>query len=461
MLFNSPLFILLFLPLALAGYWALARQTTARLWFLSAASVAFYGYWNWLDVPLLLVSVVANWGLSAIFGRLPATAIQRRRLLVLTAVCGNLAVLGAYKYLVFFASTLTTLTGWPETAPTAWALPLGISFFTFHHIIYWMDLKRGLAPVYPLRDYALYITSFPQILAGPLVRNREIVPQFALSPCRPGWQQRCMQGVTLFVIGLGKKVFLADALAALSNPLYAQAGKAALGTTEAWTAVLAFSLQIYFDFSGYSDMAIGLALMLGMVLPLNFDAPYRATSLQDFWRRWHMTLSRFLRDYLYIAFGGSRHGLWRQCAALIATMALGGLWHGAGWTFVLWGLAHGVALAAGALWRRWLPAVPALLGWPLTMLFVALSWVLFRAPDLTTASHILGSLWPTAALTPAPGGGRTLLLAALVAIIGPTSWQVVNRLRPRPLWAVIMAVVLVLALLKMRDGAYEFIYFQF
>lgn len=462
MLFNSAPFILGFLPVALLGYWSLAQYPTARLWFLIAASVAFYGYWNVWDVPLLLASVGANWGLSVAFGRLPAQAQAMRRLLLGTAVVGNLAVLATYKYLVFFAQTLASVTGWPpaEAIPHGFSLPLGISFFTFHHIIYWMDLKRGLAPVYGLRDYALYIASFPQILAGPLVRNREIVPQFSLNPRREGWQQRLAQGAALFVIGLAKKVFLADALAAIATPLFAKAAQAPLTTGEAWTATFAFTFQIYFDFSGYSDMAIGLGLMLGMVLPLNFDAPYRASSLQDFWRRWHMTLSRFLRDYLYIPFGGSRHGVSRQMLALVATMTLGGLWHGAGWTFVLWGLAHGVALAVGAGWRRWAKPLPWGLGWLVTMLFVSIAWVLFRAPDMVTAGHILGSLLPDGDGL-ALSHGRTLILAALVALIGPTSWRAIERMRPHWGWAVGMAAVLVVALLKMRDGAYEFIYFQF
>jgi D-alanyl-lipoteichoic acid acyltransferase DltB (MBOAT superfamily) len=225
---------------------------------------------------------------------------------------------------------------------------------------------------------------------------------------------------------------------------------------------LAFTFQIYFDFSGYSDMAIGLALMIGLVLPQNFDAPYRATSLQDFWRRWHMTLSRFLRDYLYIPFGGSRNGPTRQMLALVATMTLGGLWHGAGWTFVLWGLAHGVGLACGALWRRWLPDLPRVIGWMVTFVFVAVCWIWFRAPTITSANHLLASLLPL-------NGGewghlhswRTLLIAAMVSIFGPTSWQAALRLRPRQGWAIIMGLLLVFALFKMQDGAYEFIYFQF
>src|SRR5581483_7927965 len=190
-------------------------------------------------------------------------------------------------------------------------------------------------------------------LAGPLVRHNEIVHQFRNPPDRPGFEERLARGIALFLIGLGKKIFIADALAAVADPIYARAGHAAINVGEAWTAALAFPFQIYFDFSGYSDMAIGLALMLGFTLPVNFNTPYRATSLREFWQRWHMTLSRFLRDYLYIPLGGNRHGLPRQIAALLITMALGGLWHGAGWTFVIWGILHGIGLAAGVLWRRW------------------------------------------------------------------------------------------------------------
>ena len=230
---------------------------------------------------------------------------------------------------------------------------------------------------------------------------------------------------------------------------------------EAWTAALAFPFQIYFDFSGYSDMAIGLALMLGFGLPVNFNAPYRADGLREFWRRWHMTLSRFLRDYLYIPLGGNRHGLVRQVAALLITMALGGLWHGAGWTFVVWGTLHGLGLAAGVMWRRWLPPIPRPIGWAMLMVFLLVSWVLFRAPGLGAAWHLLGSM--VAGVAPvAPAGSGVIAVAAAVALIGPTSQEIAAGLRPWRWLAPAAAFATLLLLFKLGDGpAYEFIYFRF
>src|SRR5271163_3057099 len=305
MLFNSFQFILGFLPPVLAGYWLLARYSAARLWFLLAASLVFYGYSDWRFVPLLAASIVINWLAAEGF-----LAI-RRRIILHAAIAANLLCLGVFKYLGFFDGVFVDATGWELSLPRL-ALPLGISFFTFHHIIYLVDLLRGTAPRYRFRDYALYIALFPQILAGPLVRHHEIVPQFASSPARPGWDTRLAQGIGFFVIGLAKKLFLADPLAAHADPVFASAAVGPISIGEAWTGALAFPLQIYFDFSAYSDMAIGLALLFGFVLPYNFNVPYRAASLRDFWRRWHMTLSRFLRDYLYIPLGGNRHGLPRQ-----------------------------------------------------------------------------------------------------------------------------------------------------
>lgn len=454
MLFNSLSFIFGFLPLALAGYWLLAGHDRARLWFLLLTSIVFYGYWDPRFVPLLLATIVLNWLAAGLFVR------TGRKAVVVATITANLAALGVYKYTDFFTGTLNDLFGL-ALPPVGLVLPLGISFFTFHHIIYWADLARGRAPRYGLRDYGLYIAMFPQILAGPLVRHSEIVHQFALPPRRDGWAQRMAQGLALFVIGLSKKVFIADAMAALANPVFAKAAQQPVGVLEAWQGALAFTFQIYFDFSGYSDMAIGLTLMLGMVLPLNFDAPYRATSIQDFWRRWHMTLSRFLRDYLYIPFGGNRHGLSRQVAALFLTMALGGLWHGAGWTFVLWGIAHGIALGVGVLWRAAGGRLPAWAGWALTFAFVAVTWVLFRAQSLDGALALLRALagsgdWGQFT------GGRLFVVAALVAMVGPTSWQAVQSLRPRGWIAAGAAVASVAAIFRLCDGTgYEFIYFQF
>ncbi len=454
MLFNSFPFIFGFLPWALAGYWLLARTEAPRLWFLLVASVAFYGYWDWRFAPLLLASILVNWAAAQVF-----FACRRAGILVL-AIIGNLLCLSIFKYLGFFAGIAADVIGHP-VAVARLALPLGISFFTFHHIIYLVDLLRGRAPRYGLRDYALYIALFPQILAGPLVRHNEIMGQFSLSPARDGWEQRAARGIALFLIGLGKKIFIADALASHADPIFAKAGTAALTTGEAWTAALSFPFQIYFDFSGYSDMAIGLALLFGFVLPVNFDAPYRAESLRDFWRRWHMTLSRFLRDYLYIPFGGNRHGVPHQLAALLATMTLGGLWHGAGWTFVLWGAMHGVGLSVGVLWRRSLSPLPKPVSWGLLMLFLLITWVLFRAPSLVAAGDVFSGMLGLGAPGPVQGF-RTVAIAAAVATLGPTSQQLVERMRPRLWIAPVAAAATVLALLKLGDGpAYEFIYFRF
>ncbi len=454
MLFNSFAFIFGFLPPVLAGYWLLAGYEIGRLWFLFGASLVFYGYSDWRYLPLLIASIAVNWAAAELY------FARRRRKVLVAAIAADLACLGVFKYLGFFEGIVADITGW-QLPVLALALPLGISFFTFHHIIYLADLLRGPAPRYRLRDYALYIALFPQILAGPLVRHREIVPQFGLAPGRAGWDERLARGIALFVIGLAKKVVLADALSAVADPVFAQAATASVTVGAAWTGALAFPLQIYFDFSGYSDMAIGLALMFGFALPYNFAVPYRATSLQDFWRRWHMTLTRFLRDYLYIPLGGNRQTLPRHVLAIAVTLVLGGLWHGAGWTFVIWGALHGMGLAAGVLWRRWMPALPALAGWVVLIAFLLVTWVFFRAPSLVAASRMLAAMGGWA--PPAPLSSlRTIVFAGAVALIGRSSQDFAERLRPGRLVALVGAAATVAVLMKLGDGpSYEFIYFHF
>jgi alginate O-acetyltransferase complex protein AlgI len=457
MLFNSFAFLLGFLPLALALHWLVERFAPAwRLPLLTALSFTFYGWWDWRFIPLLAFSILLNWLIAEAFFK------TKRRALITLAIAINLAILALFKYFNFFADLAAMIPGLP-TAKLDLALPLGISFFTFHHVMYLTDLRRGEAPRYDLVRYALYIAFFPQVLAGPLVRWREIMHQLDERPyLRPDAAERIARGIMLLTLGLAKKVLLGDPLAEYANPVFAAAaaGKV-LSLAEAWQGTLAFTFQIYFDFSGYTDMALGLALLFGIVLPQNFDTPYRAVSLQDFWRRWHMTLSRFLRDYLYIALGGSKHGLPRQIWALFATMALGGLWHGAGLTFVAWGAAHGLALIAALLWRRAGWPMPAPLGWFLTFLFVTLCWVLFRATNFEAALAIYKGLFGLAPL----GTGfkwRALLPAAAFAIIGPTAWALVHKLPPARWLAVVAGVLFVLILFKIgEDANYEFIYFQF
>ncbi|NEU12696.1 MBOAT family protein [Methylobacterium sp. BTF04] len=457
MLFNSYAFLLAFLPIALALHGLVARwRPEWRPGLLLALSFVFYGWWDMRFVPLLAGSILANWLVARAFLR------TRARGLIPLAIVGNLAVLAGFKYLNFLADLAALIPGVP-LAHADWVLPLGISFFTFHHVMYLADLRAGRAPAYGLTAYALYIAFFPQVLAGPLVRWREVMHQFAERPyARPDAAERFGRSLMLLCIGLSKKVFFGDPLAATVNPIFQAAATGDLVTVvQAWQALIGFTFQIYFDFSGYTDMALGIALLFGVVLPQNFDAPYRAVSLSDFWRRWHMTLSRFLRDYLYIPLGGNRHGLARQIAALFATMTLGGLWHGAGLTFVAWGAAHGLALGLGVLWRRTGFGMPAALGWGLTFAFVATTWILFRAADFATVHTLVAAL-----LGHAPTGGgfawRTLLPAAAVALFGPTAWDAVHRLAPTRRLACLVAAVFVVVLLKIGDDAnYAFIYFQF
>ena len=457
MLFNSFVFLLAFLPAALILH-ALAERFRPdwRLPVLVLLSFAFYGWWDLRFVPLLAASILVNWLVARAFLR------SRNGVLIPLAIALNLVVLALFKYLNFFADLANLIPG-VGASHLDWVLPLGISFFTFHHVMYLTDLKAGRAPAYDLVRYALYIGFFPQVLAGPLVRWSEIMHQFDERPyARRDAAERIGRGLMLLCVGLAKKVFLGDPLATYVNPVFqaAAAGKV-VTVAEAWQATLGFTFQIYFDFSGYTDMALGLALLFGIVLPQNFDVPYRATSLRDFWRRWHMTLSRFLRDYLYIGLGGNRRGIGLQLAALLATMTLGGLWHGAGLTFVAWGALHGLGLGAGVLWRRAGGRMPVLLGWLLTSLFVVLTWVLFRATSFEAALSVFKGLF---GLAPVGSGSkwRTILIAAAVAMLWPSAWAAVHRLPPHRGLAAAFAVLFVIVLLKIGDDAnYEFIYFQF
>ncbi|MSO88905.1 MAG: MBOAT family protein [Rhodospirillaceae bacterium] len=459
MLFHSPPFLLIFLPMALAGYYGLASHARLRLVFLLSASLAFYGYWDLRFVPLLTSSIFINWAIAAIGRR------HGYRFLVPAGIAVNLLLLGIFKYFDFFAAALAWLFG-GQPQPLNLILPLGISFFTFKQIGYLVDLRRGRAQGYGLLDYATYVSFFPHLIAGPIARHDELIPQLREAPVRPGLESRIGRGVVLLIFGLIKKVVIADSLVVIADPLFAGASIHGLGFVAGWVAALAFGFQIYFDFSGYSDMAIGMALMFGIMLPTNFDAPYRAASIREFWRRWHMTLSRFLRDYLYVPLGGSRRGALNQAIAAMVTMVLGGLWHGAGWNFIAWGGLHGVALAVNHAWSRAGFSLPAVVGWLATFFVVFVGWVLFRAPDIQTASSVLSGMFGIGGGSPEmemPGELWWIALAAGVALVGPTSQQVaLEAVRPRPVAAFAAGLVLVAVLLKVGGGANnDFIYFQF
>jgi alginate O-acetyltransferase complex protein AlgI len=398
MLFNSLEFILAFLPVTLIGFFLLGGRDNPRLalGWLTAASLFFYGWWNPAYLVLIVSSIVFNY----MVGQRLMAAPSRGWLTF--GVAANLASIGYFKYAGFLTANLEEASGL-DIALGHIVLPLAISFFTFQQIAYLVDAYRGEVKDEGFVNYALFVTFFPQLIAGPIVHHSETMPQFAQRGTYRLDLDNLAVGLSIFSIGLFKKVVLADGIAAHATPVFDAAGAGYDPTLfEAWGGALSYTFQLYFDFSGYSDMAIGLARMFNIRLPINFDSPYKAVNIIDFWRRWHITLSRFLRDYLYIPLGGSRHGVPRRYSNLMITMLLGGLWHGAGWTFVVWGGLHGVYLVINHAWH----AVRQRLGHDLrrssligrigartvTFLAVVVAWVFFRAESFDSAGRILAGM---------------------------------------------------------------------
>ncbi len=404
MLFNSDVFIFAFLPVTLAGYFLIGRfkPMLAAAW-LTLASLLFYGWWNPVYVWLLALSILFNYGCSAaIARRAKATERSAAKRWLLFTVAVNLGLLAYFKYANFFLASVNAVSG-AALSLGAVVLPLGISFFTFTQIAFLADTYYGKAREHNFVHYSLFVTYFPHLIAGPVLHHAEMMPQFERPATYRFRFENAAVGITIFVIGLFKKVIIADGVGAYVKPVFdAAAGGIDLTLLDAWSGALAFTFQLYFDFSGYSDMAIGLARMFGVTLPLNFHSPYKATSIIEFWQRWHMTLSRFLRDYLYIPLGGNRKGTARRYLNLMLTMALGGLWHGAGWTFVLWGTLHGLYLVINQGWRAlrrrlghdveystwWGRACACLL----TFVSVVIGWVLFRAANPASAVAMLKAM---------------------------------------------------------------------
>jgi alginate O-acetyltransferase complex protein AlgI len=512
MLFNSISFIFFFLPATLAGFFLIGRSSHrgAAAW-LTAASLFFYGWWSPVLLALLVPSVAANYIAGLAIAR---SAGPMRRALLIAGVAGNLLVLGYFKYANFFLASLNAVanTGFDLGQIV---LPIGISFFTFTQIAFLVDTCRGEARAYDPIHYALFVTNFPHLIAGPILHHKEIVPQFE----RPGMYRLDYQdvsvGLTIFCIGLFKKMVVADGVAPFVAPAFAAHDPVMFFA--AWGGALAYTLQIYFDFSGYSDMAIGLARLFGVTFPLNFHSPYKAGNIVDFWRHWHMTLSRFLREYLYFPLGGNRRGRLRRYLNLMITMLLGGLWHGAAWTFVIWGGLHGLYLMIHHAWhglreRRGLPAqASSALGRGIaravTFLAVVVAWVFFRADSLPQAWTVLkgmtggngieasaglltrmgaagGWLAGHGILVPVPGGGWSLVvwLAVLLPIVwfAPNTQQIMADYRPalavpkevagrfwrwftwRPglVWAGATACLALAAFARLRHVT-EYIYFNF
>lgn len=402
MLFNSIPFIFLFLPCVLAGFFLIGRYS--RIWaarWLALASLFFYGWWDTRYILLLLGSIIGNFYL----GQKIAQAKRTKKFysdqgVLWLGVVLNLSLLGYYKYAAFFVQSLTLVSGLDLQIGEV-ILPLGISFFTFTQIAFLVDCRQGKVHEYNFSHYLLFVTYFPHLIAGPVLHHAQMMPQFKHDRTYHPNAGLMAQGIMFFTLGLFKKVVVADGIAEFVAPVFsAAAGGYSPGFFEANSAAFAYAMQLYFDFSGYSDMAVGLSLMFGVRLPFNFNSPYKAESIVDFWRRWHMTLSAFLRDYLYIALGGNQRGHVRRYVNLLLTMLLGGLWHGAAWTFVVWGGLHGLLLALNHAWGRlfndqgwrhtWWWRVVSRLS---VFVMVVLLWVVFRSADMASAERILAGMF--------------------------------------------------------------------
>jgi alginate O-acetyltransferase complex protein AlgI len=397
MLFSSTEFLFAFLPATLAGFYLAGRLGGPRiaLMWLTAASLFFYGYWNPVFLPLIAGSIICNYAL----GR--AIVANRSKPLLITGIVFNLSLLSYYKYTDFLIGTINML-GDASFPMLSVVLPLAISFFTFQQIAYLADAYQGRTHDPDFLHYCLFVSFFPQLIAGPIVHHSETIPQFQRSDTFRINRSRLAVGLTIIFMGLYKKVMLADGIAAHADKVFDSATTTAPGLIEAWGGALAYSFQIYFDFSGYSDMAIGAAFLFGIRLPINFNSPYKAVNIIDFWRRWHITLSRFIRDYLYYPLGGNRKGPKRRYANLMTAMILGGLWHGAAWNFVFWGGLHGFYLAINHFWHavrrrmrhdiststpvgRWIARL-------ITFISVVIAWVFFRAESWEAALAIIGGM---------------------------------------------------------------------
>lgn len=397
MLFNSNEFIFIFFPLVLIGFFCSARihYRLGTVW-LTAASLFFYGWWNTHFLLLLIISATINYFLGLTLNRIQR--INLKKSVLISAITFNLALLAIFKYANFFMDTAHYFNNKIDFHFSI-LLPLGISFYTFTQIAFLVDVYRGLAKEYNFVHYLLFVTYFPHLVAGPILHHKQMMPQFASSKTYQVHANNIATGISIFIIGLTKKVLLADGFAIYATTVFHAVDKGVNPSwIMAWTGALAYTFQLYFDFSGYTDMAIGLSRIFGINLPINFYSPYQSHNIIEFWRRWHISLSTFLRDYLYIPLGGNRRGKLRRHCNLLITMLLGGLWHGASWTFVVWGGLHGLYLILNHGWQ-WLsqklslPHLPRILTMLLTFIAVVVAWVFFRADTFQTALKLLEAMF--------------------------------------------------------------------
>ena len=453
MFFNSYEFLFGFLPAVCIIYFLLSRSPRAGTWWLVAASLFFYAWYRVDYLALLIASILGNYVISFLILR------RKRRLgFLVLGISMNLLLLGLFKYSGMLAAALQKH---HLNAPIlqGLAFPLGISFFTFSQIAYLVDVYRGDDRPSAIRDYALFVSFFPHLLSGPILRHRDMVPQFDSALRRRVIPRYFARGLVLIVIGLAKKTLIADSLAPLAAKAFDSAGT--LDSATAWLGTTAYTFQLYNDFSGYCDIAIGISFLFNIRIPENFRSPYLSTSIQEFWQRWHITLGRFFRNYVFFPLGGNRVQYYRQFAGIMVTFMLVGLWHGVGWTFLLWGTLHGAALAVQVLWRRLRVRLPGFAGWALTFAFVDLTWVVFRAPDLTAMVRVLRAMFSGLPKIPIPSAwmdidpAQVVLIAAiLLAAIPAYSFTIAQKMKPRLWTAALGAIVLTTIVLRFSSVSY-------
>lgn len=495
MLFTSFAFVFAYLPIVLAGFFLLGRihRGVAAGW-LAAASVFFYGYWSLKHVPLLLGSIAFNYAVGYAITRLGSPWAKRA---LVFGIVADLGLLAYYKYANFFLLQVINPLGGHAHALNI-ILPIGISFFTFTQIAFLVDAWKGKAREFNFVRYLLFVTWFPHLIAGPVLHHGQMMPQFADPAVYRIRSRDLAVGVLLFTIGMSKKLLIADPISHYADAAFATAAHGnPVGMVGAWAGALAYTFQIYFDFSGYSDMAVGLSMLFGIRLPINFNSPYKAHNIIEFWRRWHMTLSQFLRDYLYIPLGGNQHGQVRRYFNLLATMVLGGLWHGAAWTFIAWGAIHGGLLCVNHGFR-WVVGrlgmegrVPQTLaraaGVALTFVSVVVAWVYFRAPGMETANSLLAAMaglaveaqWGDVFKTSPVAFAGYLFVSCAIVWLFPNAYEFIDLVETRASvkdaegarvvrmlfvgGAVVVAVVLSASLLTQfgTNVISPFLYFQF
>lgn len=460
MLFNSFLFLFVFLPIVLLGFYGLGSKTkpsTIVVW-LFLSSLVFYGWWKPMYLILIGVSIVFNYFISKEVAR-------GKRPFLVAGIAANLLILFFYKYVDFLIFNVNVISK-ESFSYLDWALPLGISFYTFQQIAYLVDSYKGTAGKTDFFSYGLFVSFFPQLIAGPIVHHKEMMPQIRNSLLTQINYQNLSKGFFILMMGLAKKIILADSFGIIANNGYANIEL--LGSQEAWITSLAYSLQLYFDFSGYSSMAIGLGLLLNIQLPQNFNSPYRSDTIQEFWRNWHITLSRFLRDYIYIPLGGNKISPGRTNVNLMITFLLGGIWHGAGWTFIIWGLLHGTALVIHRYWKTTGLAIPRIPSILMTFLFVNVTWVFFRADSLQDASNLLIAMFDFTKIA-SPDFylvsnlyNSPIWVAGVLLLFLPNDMQLGNRIQPTLKYGLVTVFLFVLNLIFLNSIVQnDFLYFDF